>query len=232
MLDDGSTFWRSLVTEPFRGAARRLGLEIAGAAGFDPERKSQRALAERVARSGAEAVVIGGEPFGGADEVVRAIRARLGDRVELLGGFGFGFGVPEVLGQVGPGVRGMYTAGNDLPRGPFLTTAKGKQFVRDLGATGTQFLGVPEAGQAVELVMAAIARSDGTRASVLEELRASEVRNGILGSFRFDRNGDMTTVLVPVLRITGATPPEAGLPPEFQGAVVDRVLKLEPGRVR
>ena len=40
--------------------------------------------------------------------------------------------------------------------------------------------------------MAAIARSDGTRASVLRELRESEANDGILGSFRFDANGDMT----------------------------------------
>jgi ABC-type branched-subunit amino acid transport system substrate-binding protein len=72
----------------------------------------------------------------------------------------------------------------------------------------------------------AIARSDGTRASVLEELRTSEVENGLLGSFRFDRNGDITTQVVSILRVTGSTPPGAGLPSGFQGAVVDRVVKV------
>ena len=66
--------------------------------------------------------------------------------------------------------------------------------------------------------MRAIARSDGTRASVLRELRASEVNDGILGSFRFDANGDITTASIPILRITGATPPGAGLPPELPGS--------------
>lgn len=74
--------------------------------------------------------------------------------------------------------------------------------------------------------MAAIGRSDGTRASVLRELRASEVRNGILGDFRFDANGDITRAAIPILRITGATPPGSGLPPEFQGATVDRVVQV------
>ena len=60
---------------------------------------------------------------------------------------------------------------------------------------------------------------------MLRELRASEVRNGILGSFGFDVNGDITTTSIPILRITGATPPGAGLPPEFQGATVDRVVQ-------
>jgi ABC-type branched-subunit amino acid transport system substrate-binding protein len=37
----------------------------------------------------------------------------------------------------------------------------------------------------------AIARSDGTRASVTTELRQARVDNGILGDIRFDRRGDL-----------------------------------------
>ena len=80
--------------------------------------------------------------------------------------------------------------------------------------------------------MDAIARSDGTRASVLDELRASRVRNGLLGSFRFDANGDRTPALVPIMRITGSTPPSAGLPPGLQGAVVNRIQAIPPRLLR
>ena len=59
-----------------------------------------------------------------------------------------------------------------------------------------------EAAQAAELVLRAIAGSDGTRASVLARLRKSNVRGGILGDFRFDRNGDMTPGWVSILRFT------------------------------
>ncbi len=62
------------------------------------------------------------------------------------------------------------------------------------------------AAQAAEVVLAAIARSDGTRASVLRELQATRVRGGILGTFRFDRNGDITPAKLAVLRVTGTTP--------------------------
>jgi len=85
---------------------------------------------------------------------------------------------------------------------------------------------VLEAAQAAELVLDAIARSDGTRASVLEELQASEVRDGILGSFHFDRNGDNSAAAISVLRITGTTPPGTDLPKGFQGAVLDRLVKV------
>jgi ABC-type branched-subunit amino acid transport system substrate-binding protein len=91
--------------------------------------------------------------------------------------------------------------------------------------------GTIESGQAAEVVLAAIARSDGTRASVLRELRRTRVKDGILGSFSFDANGDITPTSVPILRITGSTPPGAGMPQQFQGAVVDRVVKVSPSLV-
>ena len=91
---------------------------------------------------------------------------------------------------------------------------------------------VLESAQAAELVLRAIARSEGTRESVLEELNASRVKNGILGDFRFDRNGDLTPALVPVIRITGSTPPSAQLPAHLQGAVIDRVIRIPRNLIR
>jgi ABC-type branched-subunit amino acid transport system substrate-binding protein len=120
----------------------------------------------------------------------------------------------------------MYVTTSDLPRGILPLSAAGRRFKRDIGDPATQYLGVMEAGQAADLVMDAIARSDGTRASVLHELFASDVHDGILGTFRFDPNGDITTASIPILRITGATPPGESLPPDFQGATLDRLVQL------
>ncbi|HYN92103.1 MAG TPA: hypothetical protein VER75_09280, partial [Thermoleophilaceae bacterium] len=83
-----------------------------------------------------------------------------------------------------------------------------------------------------ELVLRAIARSDGTRESVLEQLKASRVKDGILGSFRFDRNGDLTPAKMPIIRITGSTPPSARLPEFLQGAVIDRVVEIPRRLIR
>jgi ABC-type branched-subunit amino acid transport system substrate-binding protein len=58
------------------------------------------------------------------------------------------------------------------------------------------------AAQAAEAMISAIARSDGTRTSVAQHLLHDPVTNGILGSFRFDRNGDTTNPVVSVFRIT------------------------------
>jgi hypothetical protein len=124
----------------------------------------------------------------------------------------------------------MYATTLDLPLTALPLTATGRAFARDVGAFAAPAPGVLEAGQAAELVLGAIGRSDGTRASVLHEMRASEVNGGILGSFGFDAHGDITTASIPVLRITGATPPGAGFPPEFQGAELDRVVQV-PARL-
>ena len=81
LLSQRSSFWDGLLTDPFRRAARRLGVGVAGSASFDPQAKSFDALADTVARSGADGVVVGGDPYDGGDRLVKALRARLGARV-------------------------------------------------------------------------------------------------------------------------------------------------------
>ena len=53
------------------------------------------------------------------------------------------------------------------------------------------------------MLLDAIARSDGTRASVVEELFATKVEDGILGSFAFDRFGDIDPAPIGVYRFEG-----------------------------
>jgi ABC-type branched-subunit amino acid transport system substrate-binding protein/DNA-binding beta-propeller fold protein YncE len=231
VVDDGSDFWRVFLSEPFRRSAKRLGVRVAGSARFDPQAPSQTALVDQIARSGADGVVIGGDPFHGADRLVRALRARFGQGMKIMGGFFFG-PIPDLLKVVGKAAHGIYVASNDLPRGARPLTAAGRRFAATMGDPARQNLGVVEAGQATELVLAAIARSDGTRASVLRELRASKVKDGILGTFAFDRNGDMTTASVPIIRITGTTPADVDLGSGARGAVLDRVVEVPAELVR
>jgi ABC-type branched-subunit amino acid transport system substrate-binding protein len=86
------------------------------------------------------------------------------------------------------------------------------------------------AAQAAELVLDAIARSDGTRASVLEELRDAEVQDGILGDFRLDRHGDITPARLSIFRVTGRAPPGEAVFEQFQGSILDRVITV-PARL-
>jgi len=122
--------------------------------------------------------------------------------------------------QAGPGLRGVYVSTLDVPRTVMPLTAAGRRVARDVDAHRTSVL---ETMQATELVLAAIAGSDGTRASVLARLRAAKVRDGILGTFRFDRNGDMTPAWVPILRFTR---PDPGNAKQLSGAAFDRAVNL------
>jgi DNA-binding SARP family transcriptional activator len=106
-----------------------------------------------------------------------------------------------------------------------------ERFLDDFGEAGSGGF-ILESAQATALVLGAIARSDGTRESVLAKLKASRVKNGILGSFRFDRNGDLTPAKMPIIRITGSTPPSARLPEFLQGAVVDRAVEIPRRLIR
>ena len=101
---------------------------------------------------------------------------------------------------------------------PDLTPAA-QRFVREFGARPDE-VGVLEAAQATETVLAAIDRSDGTRASVLAELQNTREQGSILGDFTFDRHGDITPALFTVLRVTGTPSRPAN------NLVVDRVIAV------
>ena len=45
-------------------------------------------------------------------------------------------------------------------------------------------------GQAAQVMFDAIAASDGTRSDVIKKLFETKVTDGLLGSFKFDANGD------------------------------------------
>ena len=117
--------------------------------------------------------------------------------------------------------RGLYVTTLILPPDERLTN--------ELGETANEDF-VLQAAQAAEVVLKTIARSDGSRASVLQELRAVEVKDGLLGDFQFDRYGDITPPKLTVLRVTGRTPPGQRLPAWYSGATIDRVVTV-PARL-
>jgi ABC-type branched-subunit amino acid transport system substrate-binding protein len=223
VLQDGSGYWKTILVDPFREMARSEGVGIAGSATYDPNAKRFDSLAERVARSGADGVLLSGDPFGGTLSLLRAVRGRLGTDVPVMVGYTFA-SIPtaDIFAQAGAGARGVYVATLDGPRSSFPMTAAARRVARVVDAGQG---GVLEAAQATEIVLRAIARSDGTRASVLSQLRASRVRDGILGTFSFDDKGDMTPGWVPILRLTRSDEETAV---HLRGADADRIVRLPP----
>ena len=218
----GDSATKAEFADPFLRAARRLGIRVAGAAGFGEEPRSKDRLADRVARSGAEGVYIPGLASEGAPELLESLRARLGPRFKIMTHDPF-FPIADMLDFFGPSLKGLYFSSTDVP--PGAQPPAGRRFARDSGTLAAPMFGVLQAGQATELVLDAIGRSDGTRASVLEQVRDAKVENGILGDFRIV-GGDITPARLSVFRVTGATPPGEAIFEQYNGAEFDRVISV------
>ena len=220
--------WKAIHAEPFRRTALRLGLDVVGSAGYNVDAPSQAALASRVADARPDGVFLAGVVWDGADRVLKALRARLGPRIPILATDQF-IPVPDMLEHVGPAALGLYMTATDVPASAREATPAGQRFARDFGQLSSAEPYVLPAAQAADVVMRAIARSDGTRASVLKEIRSGEVRNGVLGDFHFDQ-GDITPATVPIFRVTGRTPAGEEVFDFFDGAVVEHVFEV-PARL-
>jgi branched-chain amino acid transport system substrate-binding protein len=189
----------------FETAARKLGIGLLGSRSWDAgkRRSYYAALAERVARARPDGVYLAGDGYLGGTDVVKALRERLGADVALLANESFlQLSAHKLLEATGSGAEGMYVTHSAIPIDGL--TSEGQRLVRAFAATqpkGARLDFVPGTMQATEVLLGAIERSDGTRGSVLEQLRRTHVENGILGSFRFDARGDMSPRLIAVTRI-------------------------------
>jgi branched-chain amino acid transport system substrate-binding protein len=183
------------LTASFLAATRALGIDTTR---FDwPVREDYADLAAAIATANPDVVYLAGLTHANAKGLVEDIRAALPD-VQLLAPDGFA--QTEVAQGLGPAGEGMLVTVAGIPAE--LLPPAGKEFVREYGTAVDEpaSLGAPEAAQATEVLLDAIGRSDGTRASVVEELFATKVENGILGSFSFDAYGDIDPAPIGVYR--------------------------------
>ena len=223
--DEAGGGYASILTSHFQLAAKSLDLPLAGWASWDPDASSYRGLVARIARARPGAVFLSGIAFDNGGPLVRQLREGLGKDVALLAPDAFGV-VSFLLREAGPAAEGMYVSFGGAPNsalGP-----AGERFIDAFAATQPGGV-VPSysaayAGQAAEVLLDAIARSDGTRRSVTRELVRTRVSGGILGSFRIDRNGDASTSSITILRVTGRRAPSPTLLADHIGTVIDRVL--------
>ena len=197
LLADGSSYGRGL-TAAVATTAKRLGIHIVGAAQWEQHGDLGK-LARKVAAGRPDGVFLAGTVDEGGDQMIVALRNALGRRPRILLSDGF-TPFPALL-EAGAAAEGV-TVTVAVPALSRLPRA-GKVFVATFGrAIG----GTPEpysvaAGAAAETMLAAIARSNGTRASVRQELLRG-AQDGIIGRFRFDQNGDTTRPTVSVYQVT------------------------------
>jgi branched-chain amino acid transport system substrate-binding protein len=195
--------WGIGVATAFGNAAQKLGMTIAGTAGWDPRARSYRPLAARIRRSGADAVYVAGYAVDNGPRLLRDLRDQLGRRVLVMGPDGFNMPAPLVE-QAGADAEGLVVTLASLPA--VAVPPAGRRFARDF----RQRFGVLpccyaiHAAQVMDVVLDAIAASDGTRASVMRNLFRTRVRRGLIGDFAVDRYGDSSMRSIAVYRIRDA----------------------------
>ncbi|HEX6009196.1 MAG TPA: hypothetical protein VFZ50_03705, partial [Actinomycetota bacterium] len=144
---------------------------------------------------------VGGLIDTNAGGVIRDLRRRLSDDVDLLAPAGL-TPVPLLMQKSKGAARGMYLSfPGVLPES--LPPAAARWATR-FGATQPGAAVAPSAvyaAQAAEVLLDAISRSDGTRRSVVEEVFRTRVADGLLGSFRFDANGDISESPMTIVQI-------------------------------
>jgi branched-chain amino acid transport system substrate-binding protein len=213
-VDDGSDLSNLLVAY-FVRAARSLGISVAGRGSLDAGARSYRPLAAAIAQTGADGVFLAVPSEPRSVRLLTDLRTRLGRPVQFMAPDGFD---PETAVVAGAAAEGM-TISQPGPANDHLGR-EGKQFIasfsKRFGEEPTRY--AVNAAQAIDVLLRAIASSDGTRTSVTTNLFKTSVSNGILGTFLITPTGDTTLNAVAIYRIVG------GKVTTFANAVVPDAL--------
>lgn len=187
-----------VVADAFAIAAGQQGIQVIGPATPSPAHTA--AVVARLKAQGVDGIFVSGGTQLGTGGTNTDLQSFLAAARRAIPGI-------TLIGDAGlstpPTPPGMYIAAEGVFDPGAQLLAPGVRFVRAFGLTqpgGEVSAYSANAAQAAEVLLAAIAHSDGTRASVTRALLKVSVTDGILGSFGFDRNGDMTTNLIPVVQ--------------------------------
>jgi branched-chain amino acid transport system substrate-binding protein len=177
--------------DTFEGAAKSLGMQIAGVETYDPKAKSYTDLMGKAKASGADAVLIAGLLEENGAQMIKDKVAALGPNdgaVKLLAPDGFA--QQSTIDQAGPASAGMYVS---LPgKVPGSLTGEGSVFVKELRSQlGGRPIEVfaPYAGEAAEVLLNAV-QVGQTRAGTIATLFKTHVTDGITGTFTITPSGD------------------------------------------
>jgi branched-chain amino acid transport system substrate-binding protein len=200
ILNDREAYGLGVATN-FRNAAKKLGVTIAGFTAWDGKASSYEALAVKIKASGAQGVFLGGLICENGGKLIKDIAAGA-PGVKILAPDGF-TPISAVAQQAGSAAEGTYVSVAGLPN----TALKGAgaAFVKNFTKADKR---APDpysvyAAQAAEVMVGAIAQSNGTRADVAKQLFKLKLTNSILGTVSFNANGDVTANPVTIYRIKG-----------------------------
>jgi len=221
ILNDKESYGLGVATN-FRDAAQSLGIGVAGFEAWDPKATSYTSLFNKVKQSGADAVFLGGLIDENGAQVIKDKVAVLGPNdgaVKLL--MPDGFTAQATIDESGAAAAGAYSSVAGVPIDAF--TGPAKEFIDGL-------LAGPLAGKSIDpyaiygaqtaqVMLDAIAASDGSRADVIAKLFETSVTDGLLGTFTFSPDGDPVaaegaTVAIVIYKMTDKLETETTIAPK------------------
>jgi branched-chain amino acid transport system substrate-binding protein len=205
ILTDKTTYGEG-IAKLFQVNAGRVGLKIAGFAAWDVNGTSFESLATTVKASGADGVFLGGNVCFQGGKVIKDLHSVLGANFPILVPDGFTPTSATYTTSGGTAVGG-YISHPGIPVNQL--KGAGKRFVKAFTKVNGGKLPDPYtayAAQAAQVLLGAIAKSNGTRSSVSSHLFNLSIKNGILGKFKISKTGDTTLGTVTFGRIVAAGP--------------------------
>jgi branched-chain amino acid transport system substrate-binding protein len=197
VLNDKQTYGFGVATT-YQKAAKKLGLQVVGFKGWDAKQSSYEALANAIKASGAQAVFLGGIACNNGSKLMQDIKAvNPGIKLQMPDGFSD----PKANGAVANGAY-ISVAGSspkDL-KGPGATFVQ--TFGKSVGATPNPYAAY--GAQAMQVMMAAVAKGGGDRAKTTAGLFGMHVTNGILGDFTINAAGDTSLAPITIYKQAGA----------------------------
>jgi branched-chain amino acid transport system substrate-binding protein len=205
ILNDREAYGLGLA-ENTRSAAEFLGIEVVGFEAWDPKASNYEALMRSVGQSGADGLFLSGLIDENGAQVIR-------DKVKVLGPndgdvqlfMPDGFTTQQTIDESGvENTQGAYFSVAGVPVDEF-ESESAQQFItafqETLGGDPVDPYAIYGA-QAAQIMVDAIAASDGTRPSVIEQMFATQCEGCFLGDFSFNENGDPTLATGAVLGFT------------------------------
>lgn len=210
IVTDGGGFTTAWIALGFAAEARRIGLRVVGQAAYTPLFvPTYGSVARRAISARADAVLLMAPTLQDGSHVLKAVKAA-GFRGRIVSSLSItelvaGGSLTQHEPMFGPRekqVNGVFFTWNQLPLEALPKTAS--DFVTRLGidenATDAVY-----AAEATNVLLDAIAASDGTRPGIRDELFRVR-RNGLLGRISFDANGDVQPQRIAIFRARGGRP--------------------------
>jgi branched-chain amino acid transport system substrate-binding protein len=191
ILNDKEAYGLGVATN-FRNAAESVGIKVAGFEAWDPKASSYEALFRKIGGTDADAVFLGGLIDENGAQVIKDKVAVLGPNdgeVKLFAPDGFT--TQQTIDEAPEAAQGMFMSVAGVPIDQF--EGPGAEFAEKLkpriGGKPVDPYAIYGA-QAAQVMIDAIAASDGSRADVIAKLFEAEVTDGYLGSFEINDTGD------------------------------------------